>query len=438
MAHVVPMTAQSRLSPPSIWFDPQYRSNNVELISAIKVFGGYLEEQEFRRGMRKRSRTAPAKRSFKLAIEAISCNLLLAGLTGKDTRLAMPLAHDAMWGGGRYANSVYGQHFLDIIDVLTTLKLITRLTRGYRFSSQSKASSLYRPTVKLLKHLPLDGLNWHSFRREQDKELIILKSDKDEDGRSAPIAYKDTKKIKLWRGQVARINKWLATAEIDIVNDTSMPLIGDDGHLIAPHRVALHRIFNNGNWREGGRLWGGFWMSMKKEDRQRIRIGGELIADVDYRQLYPSLAYARARADMPEGDFYDIAGDGSSRDGWKTLINAMLFAEKRLRNWPKDTKVHFSSGMKLRDAVRMIEHKHPPLVPLFGTGIGYGLMNIESEMLIAVVTNLFRRGVVALPLHDAVLVRRSNAEAAQDAMQYEFTRRTLSRRATVSIKETAN
>ncbi|MGY8667077.1 hypothetical protein Q3C01_32625 [Bradyrhizobium sp. UFLA05-109] len=70
-------------------------------------------------------------------------------------------------------------------------------------------------------------------------------------------------------------------------------------------------------------------MSMKREDRfRRIRINGERIADVDYEQLYPFLAYVRARADMPEGDFYDVLGDQSSRKGWKILTNALLFAEE--------------------------------------------------------------------------------------------------------------
>jgi hypothetical protein len=141
---------------------------------------------------------------------------------------------------------------------------------------------------------------------------------------------------------------------------------------------------------------------------------------------------------MPAGDFYDVAGDGSSRAGWKKLINALLFGEKRLGSWPQDTKKHFPAGLTLRDAIRMIEQKHAPLIPLFGTGIGYQLMYFESEMLIAVVSYLFKNGIVTLPLHDAVLVGRSNAEAAQNAMQGAFAHRTMSQRATVSIKVMGN
>jgi hypothetical protein len=427
------------LSTTPIWFDPEYRSNSTDLTGIIKAFGCYLEEQEAAMKMRSRARTIPAKRSFRLAVEAMSCNLILAEMAQGSARVVLPLAHGRMWGGGRYGNPVYGQHFLHIIDLLIRLKLIRQIARGYRVSPKHKALSLYQPTKALFKRLPLDGLDWRSFQREQSKELVILKSDKDEDRKSTPIDYSDSKNTRQWRGQIKRINKWLAAADVDLLDHGQILSVSDDGEIIAPFQMSLRRIFNNGSWRQGGRLFGGFWMSMKKEDRQqRIRIGGEIIEEVDYDQLYPTLAYVRARAEMPDGDFYDIAGDGSSRAGWKILVNAMLFAEKRLGSWPKNTKIHFPGELKLRDAVRMVEKKHAPLIPLFGTGIGYELMYFESEMLIAVISHLFENGIVALPLHDAVLVSRSNAKAAQNAMQDEFTHRTYSRRATVSIKVMSN
>ncbi len=65
---------------------------------------------------------------------------------------------------------------------------------------------------------------------------------------------------------------------------------------------------------------------MERVERKRIRIDGELTVDVDYEQLFPRLAYVRARAEQPDGDIYDVQGDQTGRDGWKRLMNAMLFA----------------------------------------------------------------------------------------------------------------
>jgi hypothetical protein len=434
------MTSKARtlrpLEPSSsyIWFDPQCRANDPGLATAIKAFAGYLQAKEIELETRTRGRTVSARRNFSLAVEAICCNLIVARMVGKETSLAVPLAHSMMWARGRYANTVYGQHFLDVINLLVGLKLVERLTKGYRFSGKSKAPSLVRSTERLAEHLPLNNMHWRHIRREPDKELIILKADKDEDGSSAPVDYPTSKRTMLLRSQVARINRWLASADIDALDEAGSLAIGEDGRPIAPFRLSLHRTFNNNSWQEGGRLWGGFWMSMKRDERfRRIRIQGEPIADVDYLQLYPRLAYVRAQAVTPEDDFYDVSGDGSSRDGWKILINAMLFAERPLGNWPKNTRECFPEGMRLKEAVTLIECKHRPIAHLFGSGIGFQLMRFESDILIGVVSQLFKIGIPALPLHDAVLVGRPHAEAAKQVMEDELALRTHSRRATVKI-----
>lgn len=190
-------------------------------------------------------------------------------------------------------------------------------------------------------------------------------------------------------------------------------------------RLAKHLPISNMHWR-----------CIRREPDQELIV--ERIADVDYQQLYPRLAYARAQAEVPKDDFYDVVGDGSSRDGWKILINAMLFAERPLGNWPENARKCFPEGMKLKEALRLIERKHEPIAHLFGSGLGFQLMRSESDMLIAVVSRLFKIGVPALPLHDAVLVAESQAETAREVMEYELALRTGCRRATVKIEVRPN
>ena len=148
---------------------------------------------------------------------------------------------------------------------------------------------------------------------------------------------------------------FLRDADVEITGLDDGLLLGNDGQIVVPYRRSLRRIFNNENWQHGGRLAGGFWMSMARADRfERIRIDGERVADVDYRQLFPRLAYVRARAEQPEGDIYDVAEDGTGRDGWKKLMNAVLFSEGPLKNWPEDTRQHFPENTKLSGLSRCL------------------------------------------------------------------------------------
>lgn len=420
--------------PQTLWFDPQYRAITPALADVIKEFAAWLARQELERGIRVRARTIPARKHFNLAVEALACNLLLLSAVEGKTALAVPRSHGFIWAKGRYANPVYGQHFLDLIDLMTKLHLIKKISKGYRISAKIKAPSLIASTRRFADHLPVSSFDWTSVRRVDEPEVIVLKEGKDEHGRSEALNYTDSKNTRQWRGQIKRINSWLQHADIAMTNDSAHLRVGEDGGLIVPYRRGVRRIFNNSNWQHGGRLASGFWMSMKREERFReLRLDQQPVCDVDYRQLFPRLAYVRAQAEQPDGDIYDMAGDGSGRDGWKTLMNAMLFAEGRLGNWPKDSRQHFPDGTKIRDAADMLRQRHAPIAHLFETGIGFQLMRIESDMLISVLTHLFSNGITALPLHDAVLVARSHAEAAREAMQHEFTFRTGSRCAIVSI-----
>ncbi|MGM5018619.1 hypothetical protein [Tardiphaga sp. 367_B4_N1_1] len=417
-----------------LWFDPQYRARTPDLADAIKLFGNFLTDHELTSGNRKRARKAVDKKKFYVAVEALACNLLLIEATEGEAKLAVPRSHDFLWQEGRYANPVYGQHFLDAIDVMAELEFVQKDTTGFRMSEKFKMPSLIFGTARLSDYLPLDPPDWRSVERIDDPALIIKKKGKDEDGRAPAVDFKETPETKRWAGQIKRMNRHLRDADIEIAGASDKLAIGKDRQIVAPYRRSLRRIFNNDNWRHGGRLAGGFWMSMERAERRRIRINGEPIADVDYHQLYPRFAYVRAQAEQPEGDIYDIDGDQTCRDGWKKLMNALLFADGPLKNWPDDTLQHFPKGTKLRDAIKRLSQKHGPIAPLFGTRLGFHLMRFESDIIIEVTRLLSIQGVTALPLHDAVLVAESHAVAAQTVMQDELERWTECRRATVKIK----
>lgn len=178
-------------------------------------------------------------------------------------------------------------------------------------------------------------------------------------------------------------------------------------------------------------MFDGFWESMRREDRFKLlRIcsaahpEGERIANVDFSQLFPRLAYQQIDRAAPQGDLYDILGDGQCRDGFKTLLNALLFARGTLTRWPEGTSPLFDRGTKLRDAVSLIRDAHAPIAQFFGSGIGFRLMFIESNILVEALLTLYSQGVTALPLHDSVLVAASEAEAAKAVMEEAFERAT--------------
>ena len=215
---------------------------------------------------------------------------------------------------------------------MAKLNLVDEITQGYRYSQTARQPTTIRAKRILSRHLPLGMTDWNAFRREEEPEVIVLKPEKDEDGRAHPLDYEDTRDTKRWRREMRAINAWLTAAPITIIEEDHRAVRLDrNGQPIEPYRRTLRRVFNNEDWNAGGRLYDGFWMTMERTERFRtIKIAGEEIANVDYSSLFPRLAYARAQAEQPDGDLYDVTGDGMCRDGWKVLISAMLFARKPL------------------------------------------------------------------------------------------------------------
>jgi hypothetical protein len=418
--------------PQSIWFDPQRRAATPELQAVIKSLITSIEHHEADLAPRKRARRETDRRSFHLAIECIACNLAALIVTGLDWPLAVPRSSGVMWAKGRYRVPVYGRHFTTALDLMAQpeVGLIDSVERGYRFAGGNKRPSVIMPTAAFVARVRPALAGWESFARAVEPEVVVLKGPKDrKTGKAEAIDYRETANTRRMRKEVQRINEALRNAPLRLAtgNDGRAVCFTDDGQPIDPTRRAVRRIFNNDDWFQGGRLFDGFWETMRREDRfEFLRIctkanpEGERIANVDFGQLFPTLAYHRASCDMPDGDLYDVVGDGSSREGWKTLINAMLFGDRPMTRWPEGTSRHFPTGTKLQDALALVRHVHAPIAKLFGTGVGFKLMLTESGILIEALAHFAHRGITALPLHDSVLVAESDAEAAEGIMAEAF------------------
>jgi hypothetical protein len=203
----------------------------------------------------------------------------------------------------------------------------------------------------------------------------------------------------------------------------------------------VRRVFNNGSWQQGGRLYDGFWETMRRPDRFRcLRIDGERVANVDFSSLYLRLSYLEQGLTPPEGDLYAVQGYEDCREGLKAIATALLFADRPFRQWPHGRSALFPKGTLLRDVTDAIKVTHVPISSLFETGIGHRLSFIESSILLEALFQLHNDGdgrgpICALPLHDSVLVARSRAEKAKAVMLDAFERVTGSPHGAVKVDE---
>ncbi len=432
-------------SPPTAQFDPFKRAASPALRQRIAgLVAELLAHETAERGVAKGGKVRTEK--FRLSVEALVCNFAVLSLIAPGRLLAIPVGNRKGAKGASDRSAIFGVHLKECLDALTAKGFIEKVASGCRSFADGKpvyTATTYTAKPRLLELIGVapeydGGLTFLDFCQDPHAPVLVMKGTADSNGNRQRTDFAFTGPVRRRTEQMREINSWLAKLPIEAaasdlarINGKSQHAseMGAVGALIDPTQRHLRRSFVDNDWRRGGRLYGGFWEIIPRDERRCIRLPGagdkmEPLCNVDYGQLFPRLAYNRALASPSDADIYDINGDGSHRGEWKRLMNAMLFSEKaKLGGWPSGLHSLKDSGITLREAERLIREKHAAIAHLFGTGLGYELMTIESDLLVDILLVLCRRGIPALPLHDSVLVAESFAETVRTIMREELARR---------------
>lgn len=197
-------------------------------------------------------------------------------------------------------------------------------------------------------------------------------------------------------------------------------------------RTHLFRQFNNGSFDEGGRLYGGWWISIPNDLRPRMTINGNPTVELDYSGCAIRMLYHLRGLDCPD-DPYRLEGitaleaklgyqDGHFREGIKALTQARINGTNR----DKDMMCSLPDGLSFvphfrRDAVtRMIEAKHEAIAADFGSGAGIRLQRLDSDLALSIITGLMEEGIVALPIHDSMIVEAIHKDRLFQVMNEKY------------------
>jgi hypothetical protein len=370
---------------------------------------------------RQRRRQKPNEDRFALILNALIADLIrrLEEREGDGWLLISRSKRELSRRSNRYAASpVLTEMLITVQDQLAAVGLV-ELDKGEATGREGpRRMTRVRANTRLMEIAGRRGASAQDTIRELDphEETIILRSEKDDD-RSTALAYEDTAETDRRREEMLRLNSAFLAADLALVEDDLEPGAAYD----LSDRFA-YRVFNNASFDQGGRLFGPFWLTMKRRHRVALRIGGEPVSVVDYGQMALRLAYAREGVEPPRGDLYAIPGlFGVEREGVKKLVNAMLSTRQPLRQFPEGCRqLGFPRSMKIAEAVAAIRRHHALVASYFERGAGFALQKTESDIIVAVVLRLHSEGVTALPIHDGLLVPRSKADEAKLVMEEVF------------------
>lgn len=382
-----------------------------------------LERFESFKRLRQKSRRAYDQVSFEQTVTAIISDACYHYCLDPEHKLYLSLSKRHIAQKSRYTPAFIGKPLRKILENLSSPELaLIEMEKGQHL--KGKQTTIW-PGTRLVSMIERSGVTCADFDESGTSEVIWLRETHPRDEshwrKGKFLEYDDTLETHRYRQEMTRINSWLAAADITFTTSHGLP---QKGPVNAKDR-SLRRIFNNGSFSQGGRLYGGFWQEwLKKEERQGIRIGGEETACLDYSQVCPRILYGNAGATPVLDDLYTVTGLKDYRGGVKKVMVSLLFRKGDLLRAPRDTRHLLPKKMKIAEVVRLIKLAHPALAPHFGTGVGMGLMFQESQILVEVLLTLADLGIVALPVHDAVVVKKSDEVTTRRVMEEVFRKHT--------------
>ena len=376
---------------------------------------------------RQRARRAADQKSHERMIEAILCDLCLLHLDPQYDAVHLPLSNKVLRKASRYKSPVLGKTLPDLLNIMTAPEMdfmvLTKGHKTFRIIDQDLnvvptegVQSTVATGPKLLSRIERFAITQEDIAWSDEQEPIVLRSTKTPGQEVAEaVEYADTQQTDVLRAEMNSINAYLAKADISC-----------EYYNTNPNDRYLRRIFNNNTFDQGGRLYGGFWQRLMSEIRyEHIRINKDMIAECDYGQMSILLLHAEAEAQdqLPEGDLYDLSAYGipqECRPGIKKVMQAIINSPETPKRLPKGARKHIPTNISLKDILAAIQKKHSVIYPLMTSNLGMQLFRKESDILVDVLLTLHKHDVVALPIHDAVLVADEDKEKAVKVMKEVF------------------
>lgn len=346
----------------------------------------------------------------------------------------------------------------DVVDALSDAALIDTITGRKMPKSHRQRSwaSSYWATEELISLAQECGVKEISVgRRVPTQSLVRLygpKAEREYD-RLNNDRFQPRKGKRIWFEPTAETNGW--TEMLTVINDFYRQQEFSIGHspahvakwleyhnadpdrlgvpLLKPEQFGsdLYRVFNlgdaaNPSFEFGGRLFGGWWQNLSEGSRKGIFINGLPVVELDYRNCFARMLYHLRGLD-DEGELYAVpeidaleAANGLEPETYrpfiKWLFQVMLNGKGRPGAAIPPDGMARPVGLSIGQTARMVKARHKPVADAFGTGAGFKLMRLESDIALEVVETATGEGWACLPIHDSFIATADKRERLRSLM----------------------
>ncbi|MDR3391368.1 MAG: hypothetical protein P4L77_06480 [Sulfuriferula sp.] len=332
-------------------------------------------------------------------------------------------------GGRYYKLRLKAEQLSKAVQRLAENGYVELVLGNQHWNPKERKQTRIRATAKLIEAVDLINLakDKDRWKSAKDSPRIELRAAKERPGAIAqPITVA---RLPSHIAECERfLEKYQALLDTTII---SLPaeITGKKGDIFkgefTPYDKYVRRVFNNGAWDKGGRLYGGFWQGFSKEARLTILLDGQEVTEIDIRATFPVLVYHSLGIDywgdlsseewIEEVDPYYIDGYTGEdyRKALKKISSSLINATNEGKNQGWLTWLIRKENISKRvneEAPALIKKfiaKHPQ-IPFFDGEVGMKMMFLESEIALAVIKEFTRLGKPVLTVHDSFIAKKED------------------------------
>lgn len=276
-------------------------------------------------------------------------------------------------------------------------------------------------------------------------ELIIMK-----DQHKRLMGYRDDRDTSRLRREVRQSQEFLSSANINLARVQAVAIKRSGGLYVfegvnrAGERTQTfvdltrpwsHRVIhNNGDWRQGGRIYLPV-QNLPRSVRRQLEIDGEPVTEPDFSEQHVRMLYARVGHPMPQGRAYVLDNfrwpDWVQSDKRRTILKRTILimvnastthaaagaVERVIYDLCPYSMLRRSEARSLaRAVIKAMQEKHHAISEFICSGEGLRLQRKDRDIMLKVLKDTRDRGIAAIPVHDSVMCSASQADRVREIM----------------------
>lgn len=192
----------------------------------------------------------------------------------------------------------------------------------------------------------------------------------------------------------------------------------------------LHRVFNRGSFKLGGRGYGAIHQRIPKHLRHCIHINGQPTVELDYSAYHIRMLYHQKGIDYRDDPYVVCEGPGM-RNTYKAVGLIAINGDERkpreviyaIRDELIERNISTpKSEEHIKTLIKRFKESHPQIADCLYNDKGVHLMNLDSKIMNNILMKLMDQGILGLSVYDSVVVAEQHQDYLNQVMSKEYER----------------